>query len=82
MGRSQLAGAMQMTAHFGVRAGAVVTDLNRAQRRVTVLYLACDRYFNCAAQPPQTYSEFMARTAGPLLHEPSAAARRAGRMTG
>jgi hypothetical protein len=82
MGRSQLSMVVQMTARFVVRVGAVVVAMNRAQRRAAVLHLACDRYLDCAGRPPQTYGEFMARTAGPLLHEPLAAARRAGRMVG
>ncbi|WP_300605003.1 hypothetical protein [Trebonia sp.] len=60
----------------------MVADLNRAQRRATVLSLACDRYLDRSGQPPQTFGEFLARTAGPLLHEPSAATRRAGQMIG
>jgi hypothetical protein len=43
---------------------------------------ACDRYLDRPGQPPQTYGEFLARTAGPLLHGPSAATRRAGQMIG
>jgi hypothetical protein len=44
--------------------------------------MAYDRYLDHPGQPPQTYGEFLARIAGPLLHEPSAADRRAGQMLG
>ena len=82
MATTAIGGAARAVAYFWPRVLAVVADLNRAQRRATVLSLACDRYLDRPGQPPQTYGEFLARTAGPLLHEPSAAARRAGQMIG
>jgi hypothetical protein len=39
-----------------------------------------DRYLPHPDTPPDTYSEFLARTRGLLLHEPSARARLAGRV--
>jgi hypothetical protein len=82
MATTAIGGATRAVACFALRVPAVVADLNRAQRRATVLSLACDRYLDRPGQLPQTYGEFLARTAGPLLHEPSAAARRAGQMIG
>jgi hypothetical protein len=82
MATTAIGGAARAVAYFALRVPAVVADLNRAQRRATVLSLACDRYLDRPGQSPQTYGEFLARTAGPLLHEPSAAARRAGQMIG
>jgi hypothetical protein len=57
------------------RVGAVVTECNYAQRRITVLQSSPDHYLVAPGQAPDTYQEFLLRTAGPLHHEPSAAAR-------
>jgi len=57
------------------RVGAVVAECNYAQRRITVLQSSPDHYLVAPAQAPDTYEEFLLRTAGPLDHEPSAAAR-------
>ncbi|GEM_PF-2708068 len=59
-----------------------IVSLNWAQRRATVLYLAWDRQLSEPDKPPETYREFLLRTSSPLLHEPSARARRAGRLVG
>ena len=80
---STMSGAAPAAARFARRAAAVIAEMDRAQRRAAVLFVACDRYLDHAGQPPQTYGEFLARTSGPpLLPDPSAAARRAGRMAG
>ncbi len=57
---------------------AVVRELNYAQRRATELFLARDGYLIGPASPAGTYGEFLARTSGQLVHEPSALARLAG----
>jgi len=54
------------------RVAAVVAEMNEAQRRMTVLRTAQDRYLTNSNEPPATYAEFLARTSGVLLHEPSA----------
>jgi hypothetical protein len=54
---------------------AVITEMNEAQRRISVLRTAQDRYLTEPDEPPDTYAEFLARTSGVLLHEPSARAR-------
>ena len=77
-----MSGAAPAAARFARRAAAVIAEMDRAQRRAAVLLVACDRYLDHAGQPPQTCGEFLARASGPLLPEPSAAARRAGRMVG
>jgi hypothetical protein len=59
-----------------------VGELNYWQRRMTVLSLAPDRYVRHPDQAPDTYREFQARTAGPLIREPSSKARLAGRNVG
>jgi hypothetical protein len=51
---------------------AVVGEMNDAQRRMTVLRTAPDRYLTNPGEAPATYAEFLARTSGPLLREPSA----------
>ena len=60
----------------------LVRELNYWQRRATVLSMAPDRLLPTSNQPPDTYQEFLARTAGPLIREPSLRARQAGRQVG
>jgi hypothetical protein len=55
-------------------------ELNYWQRRATVLSMAPDRYLPKSNQPPDTYEEFLARTAGPLMREPSLRERQCGRQ--
>lgn len=54
---------------------AIVAEMNYAQRRMLALRATQDRYLLHPDEPPASYGEFLARTAGPLLHEPSAARR-------
>lgn len=54
---------------------STVAEMNEAQRRMTVLRTAPDRYLLQANDPPDTYAEFLARTSGALLHEPPAGCR-------
>ena len=58
-----------------------VREMNEAQRLMLVLQNAPDRYVADPGAAPDTYAEFLARTSGPLLPEPSARrrSRRAGR---
>jgi hypothetical protein len=59
-----------------------VAELNYCQRRMTVLWLAPDRYLPHPDHAPDTYQDFLARTSGPLMREPSSKARLAGRKVG
>jgi hypothetical protein len=52
-----------------------VREMNEAQRRMLVLRTATDRYIENPGAAPDTYGEFLARTSGVLLHEPSARRR-------
>jgi CheY-like chemotaxis protein len=54
---------------------AAITEMNEAQRRVSALRTAQDRYLLKPDEPPDTYAEFLARTSGVLLREPSARGR-------
>ena len=65
----------------GKLAGAV-REMNEAQRLMLVLQNAPDRYGCDPGAAPDTYDEFVARTAGPLLHEPSARRRNRGARRG
>ncbi len=56
----------------------LVKELNYAQRRSTELFLARDGYLIGPARPAATYQEFLDRTPGPLVHEPSASTRLGG----
>jgi hypothetical protein len=54
---------------------AAVAEMNEAQRRMTMLRMAPDRYLMRPDEAPATYDEFLARTSGPLVHEPRASRR-------
>jgi hypothetical protein len=56
---------------------SVVTECNQATRTLSQLRLAPDRYLPDAGQAPDDYAEFLFRTSGSLVHEPSARQRRA-----
>jgi hypothetical protein len=65
----------------------VVREMNEAQRLMLVRQTARDQYVKNPGAAPDTYAEFLARTSGVLLHEPSARertrrARRAQRPAG
>jgi hypothetical protein len=61
------------------RAAGIVAECNYAQRRLTQLRLSLDSHVYDVRQVPDSYQEFMQRTAGALRHEPSAWDRAAGR---
>jgi hypothetical protein len=58
---------------------AALEDMRYAQRRMLVLRTAPDRYAPHSDDAPDTYAEFLFRTSGVLMHEPSARARARGR---
>ena len=78
----KLAIAMLRAAAALVRAvrrfGSVIAEMHRQQQRFTTICHSTDRYLPNSDAPQQTYSEFLVRTRGALLHEPSARARLAG----
>lgn len=53
----------------------IVHEMNEAQRLGVVLRTAVDRYVPNPDAVPDTYAEFLVRTSGVLLHEPSARQR-------
>jgi len=65
--------------HFSARFAAAFADMWYAQRRAYVLRTALDAHTPKSHRPPETYSEFLARTSGLLLHEPPARVRLEGR---
>jgi hypothetical protein len=52
-----------------------IHEMNEAQRLMLALQTATDRYEVNPNAAPGTYQEFLARTSGALLHEPSARKR-------
>jgi hypothetical protein len=66
---------------FAGRVAGVVSEMNYAQQRMLALRTATDRYIDKPGAGPDTYDEFLARTSGMLIHEPSARKRlgKAGR---
>jgi hypothetical protein len=61
------------------RVSRTVAEANDAQRRVMVLAGAADKWVPDRNKAPDTYTEFLFRTSGPLLHEPTARQRARGR---
>jgi hypothetical protein len=59
------------------RAADIVAECNYAQRRLTQLRLSLDSHVYDVRQVPDSYHEFLQRTAGTLRHEPSARDRAA-----
>jgi hypothetical protein len=57
------------------RVADAVREMNEAQRLMLVLNTAADRYAENPGTAPDTYDEFLTRTSGVLLHEPSARKR-------
>ena len=57
------------------RVADAVREMNEAQRLLLVLRTATDRYVENPGAAPHTYDEFLTRTSGVLLHEPSARKR-------
>jgi hypothetical protein len=60
------------------RVGSVIAEMHRQQQRLHKINQSIDHYLPNPDSPPETYPEFLARTRGVLLHEPSARARLAG----
>jgi hypothetical protein len=60
---------------MAARVVAVFREMNDIQQRVLALRTAADRYLDDPGKPPETYAEFLMRTSGVLVHEPSARAR-------
>lgn len=62
------------------KVSAIHSEFASAQRRLAEISTARDRYMLDPDRPPDTYAEFLNRTAGVLRREPSARARtRSGR---
>ena len=60
------------------RIAAVVRECRDAQLRMAAVTTATDRYVARPDTAPDTYAEFLFRTSGQLLHEPSARSRARG----
>jgi hypothetical protein len=74
--------AMRALCRAGRRLAGGVGEWMYWQRRATTLFLSPDRYVENPNKPPENYQEFLIRTSGPLIREPSALARFAGRNVG
>lgn len=64
------------------RVTAAVREMNDAHRRMTALSTAMDRHMGNPDVAPDTYREFLVRTSGVLIHEPSARKRARRRLQG
>ncbi len=63
------------------RLAAVLAECNDAQRRKTILMTSPDTYRAGRDMVPDDYAEFLFRTSGALIREPSAG-RRSARLVG
>jgi hypothetical protein len=64
------------------RLAAALAEMRYAERRVAARRTATDPYLPHPDEAPDTYSEFLARTSGFLLHEPPARSREQGHRVG
>ena len=69
-------------ARFGRRVADLIAECNYAQRRMTMLMISTDAYLTDRDRAPGDYAEFLLRTSGALLHEPTAGRRTDGRLVG
>jgi len=60
---------------------SVIEECWYAQRRLETLRASPDMYSDRPNDAPDSFAEFMFRTSGPLMHEPSARQRRRGALT-
>jgi hypothetical protein len=60
------------------RISQIISECNAAHRLLTIRRLAYDSTLPEPNAAPDDYAEFLLRTRGPLLREPSARQRRAG----
>jgi len=66
-------------ARFGRRVADVLAECNYAQRRATMLMMNPDAYLIDRDKAPDDYAEFLFRTSGAMLREPTAAASSSAR---
>jgi hypothetical protein len=69
-------------ARFGRRVADVIAECNYAQRRMTMLMISTDAYLTDRDRAPGDYAEFLLRTSGALLREPTAGRRADGQLVG
>ncbi len=80
--RNLVARLLSGLARAARRARSVIAECNYAQRRVTTLMTAPDRYSSDRDKAPDDYPEFLFRTSSALLREPSARRRAGGQLVG
>lgn len=61
------------------RAHVALQRFNDQQRRLAARRMSVDGFMSQPDGAPENFGEFLFRTSGPLLHEPSASARLSGR---
>jgi hypothetical protein len=76
-GRSTALGQLR---GFLRKIAGMIAECRYAQRRMSVLRTAPDRYAREPDAAPDTYAEFLYRTSGLLMHEPSARRRQRGAL--
>jgi hypothetical protein len=75
------ANVFRILSRIARKVAAVIGECWYAQRRLDALRTGPDLYADRPDAGPDTYAEFMFRTSGVLLHEPSAQRRARGALT-
>ena len=75
------ANAIRILSRIVRKVAEVIGECWYAQRRLDALRTGPDLYADRPNAAPDTYAEFMFRTSGVLLHEPSAQQRAQGALT-
>jgi len=65
---------------LGQRVAAIIAECNYAQQRAAILRMTPEAHLDDRDKAPADYAEFLFRTSGGLLHEPTAARRANGRF--
>ena len=73
---------VQRLARFGRSVADVIAECDYAQRRLTILMTSTDAYLTDQDRAPGDYAEFLLRTSGALMREPTAGRRADGQLVG
>jgi hypothetical protein len=73
--RTTIAALTSAVARLGRRVAGVLAECDYAQRRMLALRTSPDAYLPDGGRAPENYAEFLFRTSGMLMHEPTAARR-------
>lgn len=82
MGQRATTPARTALGRLGQRVAAIIAECNYAQQRAAILRMTPEAYLDDRDKAPADYAEFLFRTSGALLREPTAARRANGQFIG